>query len=327
MTAPNLTDLPAWLKERKGGLGGSDIGAILGLDPYRSELDVWADKMNLVPGKTANFAMRRGTVFEDGIAKLFVHATGFHLEKVGMLHLDGYPHLLGNPDRLVLETNGILECKYVGWNSRNKWGLPGQKIVPINYFIQSFWYTGLFQKDRFYLAASIEGRDELHIDEWEFAPLADQWLAIRDRADAWWKRHIVGNEPPLATDKDCDEDIMEYLFREVKDESFIEAPPEFEALRNEFHQTKQEAGKLYGRAKALQNQMQWIIGDNTGVLTPDGAYTWKPTKGRLSWKKVVEELGVEVPPDVLQACIGKPSRKFATPFDRKAKTEDTEEED
>ena len=31
--------------DRSSGLGGSDIAAIVGLSPYRSPLDVWAEKV------------------------------------------------------------------------------------------------------------------------------------------------------------------------------------------------------------------------------------------------------------------------------------------
>ena len=38
-------DRESWLRERRRGIGGSDIGAILGLNKYRSPLDVYLDKI------------------------------------------------------------------------------------------------------------------------------------------------------------------------------------------------------------------------------------------------------------------------------------------
>ena len=38
-----------WLFERKGGIGGSDAGAIIGVNPYRSPYSVWADKLGKLP--------------------------------------------------------------------------------------------------------------------------------------------------------------------------------------------------------------------------------------------------------------------------------------
>lgn len=33
-----------WLEERKKGIGGSDAATILGLNPYKSNIDLWAEK-------------------------------------------------------------------------------------------------------------------------------------------------------------------------------------------------------------------------------------------------------------------------------------------
>lgn len=35
-----------WLRVRKRGLGGSDISVLLGINPWRSELELWLDKTN-----------------------------------------------------------------------------------------------------------------------------------------------------------------------------------------------------------------------------------------------------------------------------------------
>lgn len=37
-------DKKEWLKYRKGGIGGSDAGAICGLNPYRTAIQVYSDK-------------------------------------------------------------------------------------------------------------------------------------------------------------------------------------------------------------------------------------------------------------------------------------------
>lgn len=36
-----------WLRERQKGIGGSDIGAILGLNKYKTAFEVYLEKQNL----------------------------------------------------------------------------------------------------------------------------------------------------------------------------------------------------------------------------------------------------------------------------------------
>ena len=41
-------DHSAWLEARKRGLGGSDAGAAVGVNKYRSNVDVWNEKTGAV---------------------------------------------------------------------------------------------------------------------------------------------------------------------------------------------------------------------------------------------------------------------------------------
>ena len=44
----NDIDRIAFLEARKAGIGGSDIGAIMGLSKWKSPVDVWLDKTGRV---------------------------------------------------------------------------------------------------------------------------------------------------------------------------------------------------------------------------------------------------------------------------------------
>ena len=41
----------AWLKGRRTGIGGSDVAAVLGLNPWKTPLDVWNDKLGISEDK------------------------------------------------------------------------------------------------------------------------------------------------------------------------------------------------------------------------------------------------------------------------------------
>ena len=65
-----------WLKLRKTGLGGSDAGAICGLNPYSSPMKVYQDKTSEDVSDQDNEAMRQGRDLEDYVARRFMEATG-----------------------------------------------------------------------------------------------------------------------------------------------------------------------------------------------------------------------------------------------------------
>ena len=55
-------DMPReeWLEWRRGGIGGSDAAVIVGLNPYGSLIELYADKMGMMPDKEDIEAMRIG---------------------------------------------------------------------------------------------------------------------------------------------------------------------------------------------------------------------------------------------------------------------------
>ena len=66
-----------WLRYRKCGITGTDAGAILGLNPYRSAFQVYHDKISDTIENIDNEAMRQGRDLEDYVAQRFSKETGF----------------------------------------------------------------------------------------------------------------------------------------------------------------------------------------------------------------------------------------------------------
>ena len=57
-----------WLRLRKTGLGGSDAGAVCGLNPYSSPMEVFYDKTGSSVEELDSEAVRQGHDLEDYVA-------------------------------------------------------------------------------------------------------------------------------------------------------------------------------------------------------------------------------------------------------------------
>ena len=64
-----------WLRYRKCGITGTDAGAILGLNPYRSAFQVYHDKISDTIENIDSEAMRQGRDLEEYVAQRFTEAT------------------------------------------------------------------------------------------------------------------------------------------------------------------------------------------------------------------------------------------------------------
>lgn len=59
-----------WLRYRKCGITGTDAGAILDVNPYRSAFQIYHDKISDTIEDIDNEAMRQGRDLEDKLQKL-----------------------------------------------------------------------------------------------------------------------------------------------------------------------------------------------------------------------------------------------------------------
>ena len=91
-----------WLRYRKCGITGTDAGAILGMNPYRSAFQVYHDKISDTIENIDNEAMRQGRDLEDYVAQRFSEETGFKV----LLILKPFFPLLCIPENAARPSSG-----------------------------------------------------------------------------------------------------------------------------------------------------------------------------------------------------------------------------
>lgn len=69
------------LEQRRRFVGSSDIGAIIGVDPYRNAGDVWLAKTGRLPATEANSVINRGVELEPYVISLFEAERGVHVHR------------------------------------------------------------------------------------------------------------------------------------------------------------------------------------------------------------------------------------------------------
>lgn len=124
-----------WLHVRKKGVGSSDAAAAVGLNPYKSQLELWLEKT----GRDTNLPkpdpnddsspMYWGTLLEAFVAAHYTKKSGNRIRKVNaVLQHPEHSWMLANLDREVIGVSDvqILECKTAGMNGARLWrdGVP-----------------------------------------------------------------------------------------------------------------------------------------------------------------------------------------------------------
>ena len=146
-----------WLKLRKNGIGGSDAGAVCGVNPYSSAIQVFVDKRSDDISDYDNEAMREGRDLEDYVAKRFTDETGKKVRKANYMYIDeDYPFMFADVDRLIVGENAALECKTVNAYNADKWA---DGKIPPHYKIQCYHYMSVLGLDCMYIAALVLGKE------------------------------------------------------------------------------------------------------------------------------------------------------------------------
>ena len=146
-----------WLRYRKCGITGTDAGAILGVNPYRSAFQVYHDKISDTIEDIDNEAMRQGRDLEDYVAQRFSEETGLKARRANAIYQsEEHPLLLADFDRLIVGQKAGLECKTVSPFSADKWA---NGKIPAHYLAQVDHYLVVSGFDCWYVAALILGKE------------------------------------------------------------------------------------------------------------------------------------------------------------------------
>lgn len=196
-----------WLKMRKTGIGGSDAGAICGLNPYTTAMAVYRDKTSEETESEDKEAMRQGRDLEDYVAKRFMEATGLKVRRSNFMYRSvDYPWMLANVDRLIIGEDAGLECKTASAYNADKWK-DGE--IPPHYLIQCYHYMAVTGIRSWYIAVVILGRDFKYVKvEWDDELIQN---LIEIEAD-FWNNHVLSDVMPEPDgSKVCDEVLEQYF--------------------------------------------------------------------------------------------------------------------
>lgn len=276
------------LKLRKSGTGGSDIGAVAGLSPFRSPLSVYLDKTGQAPPLEENAQMRRGRLLEPAIANWWAEEVGAQeVTDPGTMLSPTHKRILATPDRLALVKGERLvgEIKSPGPYVRG-FGEPGTDAVPAHILAQCHWEMHVANVERAHVAALLNG--ELGVFPIVFDP--EFFGLLVDANNRFWTDYVEKGVPPPADN--CDSELLKHLH--PKDSgaklSLSELPgltEVIEALRTVRPQFKE----LEERHEALVNRVKQAMGQASHLETPFGPISWKANKASQAtdWKAVAGE--------------------------------------
>ena len=283
---------------RAKSLGGSDVGAVLGLSKYRSAVDVWMEKTGRSISSADSLPLRFGSFAESFVASEYALATGLNLvhHESAFIHPE-HSYMHGHVDRFIcssptlfndkghLLADRILECKTANPFTAHEWGDVGTDQVPLSYLVQCAWYLAITGLERADLAV-LFGNADFRI--YEITRDLELEQMVLERAVSFWENHVLTDIPPAATS----ESDYKTLFGKSTVSKSVEAPAEtcelIKKLKSLNEQVENYEAEISQIKQSIMGQMQ-----DAEVLTFHGQTlaTWKAPKPslRLDAKRLTEE--------------------------------------
>ena len=229
-----------WLEHRRHSIGGSDAATIVGLNPYSSRYELWADKLGKIPPKEENEAMRIGHDLEEYVAQRFCEATGKRVRRENsILTNTDIPFAHANVDRIVIGEKAGLECKTTSVLNLKRFA--GGEYPP-NYYVQCQHYMMVTGYKVWYLAVLVLGREFL----WFEVKRCDEDIeALRAAEQDFWEL-VEKQEAPAVDGTDSCGDTLDKLYPDSDPDVDIDLTAVSDALR--------QRSELCRQIKALEEQ-------------------------------------------------------------------------
>lgn len=200
-----------WLKNRFNGLGGSEISAVVGLNPYLNNITLWEYKTGRKQPEDISDKpfVKYGTEAEPLLRELFkLDFPEYSVEYIenNSFKNSRYPWAQASLDGMLTDSEGrkgILEIKtteILNSMHREKWN----HKIPDNYYCQCLFYMAVLEAEFCVLKAQLktvfDGVPYLQTKHYKIERSEVQEdidYLMQEGADFWNKYVLTGKKPPL----------------------------------------------------------------------------------------------------------------------------------
>ena len=252
-----------WHELRSKGIGGSEIGTIMGYNPWESAFALWAKRTGQIPDPPLDgWSIRFGNAFELPMLELWAEEhPEYEVFLTGTWRHSEHEFMLANPDALARhrETGEwiVVEIK----TSRGSW-----RQTPPHYAAQVMHYMDVLNLKRAVIVAVAGWNYEerwIEFDSFE----ADAQFAAAKR---FWE-HLQNVQKPEWDGSKATYEAVRYLHPEIEDDEvdvgdigfrLVEAHVAFAEAEQRLNQCKSEVLDEMGNAKygyVMKDDKKWVV--------------------------------------------------------------------
>jgi putative phage-type endonuclease len=265
-------------KDRRLGIGGSDIAAIVGINKWSTPLDVYLEKISTEEPYEEEVQLiganpiEWGNIMESVLVKHFERTTNSTCETQleTFVHPE-YPYMRANVDAKIVGEDALLECKTAGQFMAKQWSDLGGDNIPEPYLLQCAYYAEVANVSKVYIAVLIGGNDFRIYNYDRNATLGNLVLSkVKD----FWENHVLKQIPPEAINLEDSVKLWKYTTGE--DAKCV--TPEIELILKDMRALKAQQKAIEKIYAEKQLQVCNFLEQDIAINDEQGQtlLTWKP---------------------------------------------------
>lgn len=294
----NITHLEEHAMDRMGSIGGSDAGAICGVNKYKSAFEVWLEKMGQAQEREQTCSMMLGTFFEPMIADKLSEAIGKKVIKQFDVKTQSkdYDWMTCRVDGLIEGERSIVECK----TTFSTFSDLSKGIIPDAYLLQCQHNMAVHEADTCFLAYYII--ESSKAPQFNFVKIDrdDELIKKLIKIEkSFWFDNVVAKSPPSI---DYHSETTAELLKQLHPKATIQEKKDVSSIDHiieSYTQINKQLKELEAKKEAYANEIKHTIGDHLAGESTKFEVIWKPQEAtRLDTIK----LKVEMPAIFEQYC-------------------------
>lgn len=291
---PPNPDRGLWLVNRRRGIGGSDVSALVGLSPYTSKYELWEDKTGKLPlVDEQSEEAEMGTLLEPVVRDRFARVCGLTVRPCGMLQSQRWPWMLTNPDGLVSNGYGY-EGKTCSLWKAHEWGSTANPTVADHAELQAQWNMAVTGYTGWHVACLIGGQRNVY----RLVERDDELIAfLVDLSREFWFDHVLADVAPPVDGSAAVSNLLVERYNLARAGSNVDITAD---ERDNLVAAREAAKESVRKAKLaddeVKNRVRQIMGDAEDLYCGEERLaSWKHTKkfAEVKFRKAHPDLAEE----------------------------------
>ena len=274
-----------WLAVRKQGIGSSDAAAAAGLNPYKSQLELWLEKtgrdtsLPKLDPLDEDSPAYWGNILEPIVATHYSRRSGHRVRRINAVLQHPEPQLkwmLANIDREVIGAPEvqILECKTAGINGARLW----KEGVPEYVQLQVMHQLAVTGKQAADVAVLLGGQ---HLEVYRIERDESMIARLIDLERLFWD-YVVSDTPPPADGTASADAALRCLYPEDNGQTLdFSQHTELASTYLELKSVRQSIAQQETREAQLKQVLQQAMGEATRAEFAEGYISWKKSKDSI----------------------------------------------